>query len=51
MCASWVGGTRNLYSDSLYGFLAFLLYAQWGSDKNKPEGMAHDAMMVNEAEL
>jgi len=33
----------------LYGVLALLLYAQWGSDKYKPESMVR--MRINEAEL
>jgi len=44
-----LGGIRNLYHDWLYGVLALLLYAQWGSDKYKPEGMAR--IRINEAEL
>ena len=44
-----LGGIRNLYNDWLYGILALLLYAQRGSDKYKPEGMAR--MRINEAEL
>ena len=43
-----MGGIRNLYDDWSYGVLALLLYAQRGSDKYKPEGMAR--MRINEAE-
>ena len=44
-----MGGIRNLYDDWSYGVLALLLYAQRGSDKYKPEGMAR--IRINEAEL